>query len=240
MSSGYTIFSLDRAWTLVGRVVSDPREFPNPGGEPVIVEDVHIIRVWGTDAGLGQLNKGIRTGTELDPIWGQVRINPDRIIWSYEPEIWHPRPHPPAPERKSNARIFVLNRAWVLSGTPTYQDRRTLLTTGTDVVRLWGVSKGIGQLSEGPTNETKLDPVVPQTWINPRHLIYDFDLYGWPDRGLTGFAEYQQANEPERGEKFRAQRLERYNKALAEKGKPPLTMDQFREAEAAEIDDDND
>ncbi len=240
MSSGYTIFSLDRAWTLAGRVVSDPREYPNPSGEPVVVEDVHIIRVWGTDAGLGQLNGGIRPGTELDPIWGQVRINPDRIIWSFEPENWLPKPHPPAPERLSNARIFVLNRAWVLSGTVLDQHRRAIWTMGTDVVRLWGVSRGIGQLSEGPTTETKLDPVPPRTRINPRHLIYDFDLYGWPDRGLKGFAEYQQMSAPERGERFRAERLKGYNEERKMRGQPPVTMDEFRAVEAAELDDDND
>lgn len=192
MSQQFTMHVLDRAWVIAGIIVD-----PGGDGEMRVLREASVVRVWGTDAGIGQLNAGVRPNTALDPILGEVSINPARILYEFPLENWNPKPHPAFPKEKdrgAKSRIIVLNRAWVLSGDILDMNRHEIQLVRSDVVRLWGTTRGIGELAEGPTVETKLDPIPPQVTIHMRHMIFMFDARGWPDRTRT-FGEYQQKTE---------------------------------------------
>lgn len=57
--------------------------------------------------------------------------------------------------------IYVLRDAWVLVGDEDKRDDEgRLYLTNASVVRVWGTSKGLGELAHsGPLADTKLDPV---------------------------------------------------------------------------------
>lgn len=56
-------------------------------------------------------------------------------------------------------RIYVLKERWVLIGTESGKTtEKTIHTTDTSVIRVWGTTAGLGQIAlDGPTTETKLD-----------------------------------------------------------------------------------
>lgn len=217
MSDVYRMCVLERAWVLAGRV-KDESEF-------LVLDNVNVVRVWGTDAGIGQLNNGIRPETMLDPIPGEVVINPDMLIYSFNIKTWDPPPPPVRPKGDALSRIFVLNRAWVLSGNVLDMNQKSVQTLGTDVVRLWGTQRGIGQLTEGPTADTKLDPIPPLVHINMRHVIFHFQADQWPDRGAAGFGEYIQAQYKHPDEKLRA--LAEINNRRIAAGLPPVSPEEL-------------
>jgi hypothetical protein len=57
----------------------------------------------------------------------------------------------------SKKQIVVLQRGWVVVGdvTPTGDE---LTIENASVIRFWGTTKGLGELVNGPTEKTKLDP----------------------------------------------------------------------------------
>jgi len=77
------IVVLDRDFVFVGRITKLEDE------DRTIIDDAHSIRRWGTDAGLGQLSKGPRTETILDPS-GTVTIPNRAIVFFIEadPDGW--------------------------------------------------------------------------------------------------------------------------------------------------------
>jgi uncharacterized FlgJ-related protein len=59
---------------------------------------------------------------------------------------------------KSALQIVVIERGWVLVGRVT-EHPDTLVITNANVVRVWGTSKGLGELAaKGPRSSTVLDP----------------------------------------------------------------------------------
>lgn len=65
------ILVLDRGFVLVGRPRLDPDDYLT-----LIVDDCCTVRVWGTNAGLGQLaREGPLPRTVLDPEGNGVRVN---------------------------------------------------------------------------------------------------------------------------------------------------------------------
>lgn len=55
-------------------------------------------------------------------------------------------------------RICVLQRGWVVVGKFSQKGSECKLTDA-NVIRIWGTSKGLGEIAEsGPTSSTKLDP----------------------------------------------------------------------------------
>ena len=57
----------------------------------------------------------------------------------------------------SDIRIVILQRGWVAVGR-YYQDGDDCCLTDCSVIRLWGTTKGLGEIAEGgPTSKTILD-----------------------------------------------------------------------------------
>jgi hypothetical protein len=55
-------------------------------------------------------------------------------------------------------QIVVFDRGWVFVGNARYVDGG-LQVDNARCIRIWGTTRGIGQLAEsGPTEQTKLDP----------------------------------------------------------------------------------
>jgi len=57
----------------------------------------------------------------------------------------------------SSIRIVVLQRGWVAVGYYTEDGDRVLLDNAS-VIRRWGTTKGLGELVNGPTSRTILEP----------------------------------------------------------------------------------
>lgn len=53
-------------------------------------------------------------------------------------------------------RIVVLQRGWVVIGKVYKQDNE-LRIENCSVIRVWGTTKGLGELATGPTSNTVLD-----------------------------------------------------------------------------------
>ena len=58
----------------------------------------------------------------------------------------------------NNHQIVILQRGWIVVGK-TKQVKDDLVVENASVIRIWGTSKGIGELAlSGPTTKTILDP----------------------------------------------------------------------------------
>jgi hypothetical protein len=71
------IVVLQRGWVVVGRYAATDTE--------VTITDASVIRVWGTDKGLGQLSTGPTESTILDPA-GTVRAHPMAVVLTIDCE----------------------------------------------------------------------------------------------------------------------------------------------------------
>src|ERR1035437_939434 len=60
------------------------------------------------------------------------------------------------PEYKGQVKIVILQRGWVFVGKME-KDGDNCLLHNASIIRTWGTTKGLGELSEGPTLSTKLD-----------------------------------------------------------------------------------
>lgn len=60
-----------------------------------------------------------------------------------------------------DVRIVILQRGWVFVGVLTKKNTQYTLSQGFNI-RHWGTSKGLGELVNGPLQNTKLDP-IPDT-----------------------------------------------------------------------------
>lgn len=60
------------------------------------------------------------------------------------------------PHTDSTVRIVVLQRGWVVVGRYT-EDGDDVTIDSASVIRVWGTTKGLGELVDGPTSSTKLD-----------------------------------------------------------------------------------
>jgi hypothetical protein len=60
-------------------------------------------------------------------------------------------------------QIVVLQRGWVIVGDVS-QDGDYLTIDNAAVIRVWGTTKGLGEIAmSGPTSKTKLDPCPANT-----------------------------------------------------------------------------
>lgn len=77
MNNEVRIVVLQRGWVVVGRYAATDTE--------VTITDASVIRVWGTDKGLGQLAAGPTEATILDPA-GTVRAHPMAVVLTIDCE----------------------------------------------------------------------------------------------------------------------------------------------------------
>jgi hypothetical protein len=74
-------------------------------------------------------------------------------------------------------RIVVCDRGWVVVGEYAATDTEIVLTDAS-VIRRWGTSKGLGELRNGPTKETVLDP-AGTIRVHPLNVVLTIDAEGW-------------------------------------------------------------
>jgi hypothetical protein len=61
-----------------------------------------------------------------------------------------------AKSEPSDVKIVILQRGWVMVGLWS-QDGEMCHLDNASVIRVWGTTKGLGELVSGPTSATKLD-----------------------------------------------------------------------------------
>ncbi len=81
-----------------------------------------------------------------------------------------------------NTKIVVLQRGWVLVGnvSESEADPNIRLMHNAAVIRVWGTTKGLGELRSGPTSSTKLDPAgIVEFHILTQVLAIPVDEAAW-------------------------------------------------------------
>jgi len=63
-----------------------------------------------------------------------------------------------APDTKGDVKIAVLDRGFVYVGRVSYEGDFLILKNAHNI-RIWGTTKGLGELVNGPTSSTKTDSV---------------------------------------------------------------------------------
>lgn len=76
----------------------------------------------------------------------------------------------PVNERKIGFRIVVLDRGFVHSGT-VFDCGETYRIEGCKNIRVWGTTKGLGELVDGPLKDTKLD-VIGTVEVQKRATLF--------------------------------------------------------------------
>ena len=61
-----------------------------------------------------------------------------------------------APRPESKVQIVIAPRGWVFVGY-THETDKHLVIERANVIRIWGTTKGIGELINGPLKDTQLD-----------------------------------------------------------------------------------
>lgn len=74
------------------------------------------------------------------------------------------------PVKPTKKQIVILNRGWCLIGDYSEKDNECTLDNAS-VIRVWGTTKGLGELAEeGPKTNTKLDP-CPQVNFHKMTMV---------------------------------------------------------------------
>ena len=68
-----------------------------------------------------------------------------------------------------DVRIAILQRGWVFVGVLSKKGTQYFLDSALNI-RLWGTTKGLGELVNGPLPTTKLDP-VPQVEFHEQTVV---------------------------------------------------------------------
>jgi hypothetical protein len=72
--------------------------------------------------------------------------------------------------KPTKKQIVVLQRGWVVVGDIS-RDEKEVSISNASVIRIWGTSKGLGEIAEnGPTDKTKLDKCPPVT-VHPLSIV---------------------------------------------------------------------
>jgi hypothetical protein len=76
----------------------------------------------------------------------------------------------------SKKQIVILQRGWVVVGDYSVQKDGECLLTDAAVIRVWGTTKGLGELAEsGPLANTKIDR-APDIRFHPLTVIARMDV----------------------------------------------------------------
>ena len=63
-----------------------------------------------------------------------------------------------ATEAMPDIRIVILQRGWVAVGIFQKGEDGARFLKNASIIRIWGTTKGLGEICAGPTSTTKLDP----------------------------------------------------------------------------------
>jgi hypothetical protein len=73
-------------------------------------------------------------------------------------------------------RIVVLTGGFVFVCKEFDDTQEQLTLTKVRCIRVWGTTEGLGQLTGGPTKDTKLDAVIPVVAAPKASLIFSFEV----------------------------------------------------------------
>lgn len=80
---------------------------------------------------------------------------------------------------EAKVQIVIAPRGWVFVGYTEIVDQ-DLVISRARVIRIWGTTAGIGELTSGPTNKTKLDPAgVVRVPISAVLVRIDCEVSKW-------------------------------------------------------------
>jgi hypothetical protein len=68
-----------------------------------------------------------------------------------------------------DVRIVILQRGWIFVGVFSKTGSECCLDSAMNI-RIWGTTKGLGELVNGPLKDTKLDP-VPQVLFHEMTIV---------------------------------------------------------------------
>jgi len=88
-------------------------------------------------------------------------------------------------KKNQDIRIVALQRGWVFIGRYLAKDDYVTLTNAS-VIRLWGTTKGIGELCDGPTKATKLDPCAGEVRFHRLTEVFSLKTTGTRWDGILG------------------------------------------------------
>jgi hypothetical protein len=83
----------------------------------------------------------------------------------------------------SQIRIVILHRGWVVVGRYS-DDGATATIANASVVRIWGTTKGLGEIATGgPTSKTVLDPCgTVRVSVNAIIATLDCEVTKWTSK----------------------------------------------------------
>jgi len=74
----------------------------------------------------------------------------------------------------SDVRIVILQRGWVYVGRYSVTNENEHRLDNAKCIRIWGTTKGLGELISGPTSSTKLDE-AGTVRFNPLTVVASLD-----------------------------------------------------------------
>jgi hypothetical protein len=84
-----------------------------------------------------------------------------------------------APKNESKVQIVIAPRGWVFVGY-TQESEGKLVISNANTIRVWGTTKGLGELVTGPTSSTKLDSCgVVRIPIEAVIALIDCEVSAW-------------------------------------------------------------
>jgi hypothetical protein len=78
------------------------------------------------------------------------------------------------PVATGSTKIVVLDRGFVFVGKVHYEEDFVVIRNAYNI-RIWGTTKGLGELAQGPTNTTKLDKAGTIT-VPYKALIFTLEV----------------------------------------------------------------
>ena len=81
------------------------------------------------------------------------------------------------PHGEQMKKIVVCDRGWVVVGDYAATAEEIVLTDAS-VIRRWGTKSGLGELRNGPLEDTVLDP-AGTIRVSPRNAVLVIDADGW-------------------------------------------------------------
>jgi hypothetical protein len=158
-------------------------------------DDAYCIRVWGAPEGLGQLCEGPLSETILDPVYGRLSIHEENIVMMFDVDdvSWEnygsnssssdtKEIHCNTKYFKSNQKIVIIESGWVLIGKWRF-DTNTRLASIDDAycIKNWGTKRGLGEICNGPTNDTDLNKISGLARAHEKNIIatYEVDDDAW-------------------------------------------------------------